>query len=88
MPADMRAKYSEQVIALCGNASQLLLTLNYDQNEWTGPPFSISSEQIQQYYSEYYQITELKGEPSTLNANPDMAVTEHVWLLKNNRESR
>ncbi len=83
MPADMRPKYSEQVINLSGNAPQLLLTLNYDQSEWAGPPFSISSEQIQQYYSDRYQITELEGEPATLNANPEMTVTEHVWLLEN-----
>lgn len=88
MPADMRPKYSEQVRQLSNNAdaninaSQLLLTLNYDQNEWSGPPFSISSQQIQQYYSEHYQITELEAEPSTLNANPKMAVNEHVWLLE------
>ena len=82
MPADMRPKYSEQVINLSGNAPQLLLTLNYDQSEWAGPPFSISSEQIQQYYSNNYQITELEDEPATLNANPEMTVTEHVWLLE------
>ena len=82
MPANMRDKYSEQVIELTDNAPQLLLTLKYKQDEWAGPPFSINSEQIQQYYNECYQITELEGEPSTLNANPDMSVTEHVWLLE------
>ena len=87
MPTDMRPTYSEQVIKLSPNAAQLLLTLNYDQNEWSGPPFSISSEQVQQYYNAHYRVTELEGEPSTLNANPEMAVTEHVWLLKDNRES-
>ncbi|ALF59536.1 thiopurine S-methyltransferase [Psychrobacter urativorans] len=81
MPPEMRPKYSEQVRKLSNNASQLLLTLNYDQNEWAGPPFSISSEQVQQYYSSQYQITELEGEPSTLNAAPEMAVREYVWLL-------
>lgn len=82
LPTDMRPKYSEQVRQLSGNTPQLLLTLNYDQNEWAGPPFSISNEQVQQYYSDHYQITELEGEPSTLNANPEMSVTEHVWLLE------
>lgn len=81
MPTDMRPSYSEQVKQLSNTAPQLLLSLNYDQNEWAGPPFSISSEQVQQYYSSDYQITELEGESSTLNANPEMAVTEHVWLL-------
>ncbi len=82
MPPNMRVKYSEQVIILSNNALQLLLTLNYDQSEWAGPPFSISHEQVQQYYSYHYQINELEGESSILNANPDMAVTEHVWLLE------
>ena len=81
MPPEMRPKYSEQVRKLSNNASQLLLTLNYDQNEWAGPPFSISREEVQQYYGSQYQITELEGEPSTLNAAPEMAVKEYVWLL-------
>ena len=81
MPAELRPQYSQQVIDLSQNAHQLLLTLNYDQNERAGPPFSISHEQIQQYYSAHYQIQELEGKSSTLNAAPEMAVTEHVWLL-------
>lgn len=81
MPAELRPQYSQQVIDLSQNAPQLLLTLNYDQNERAGPPFSISHEQIQQYYSAHYQIQELEGKSSTLNAAPEMAVTEHVWLL-------
>ncbi|TXD96075.1 thiopurine S-methyltransferase [Psychrobacter frigidicola] len=91
MPEDMRPKYSEQVRNLSSgvgsdshDAPQLLLTLNYDQSKRNGPPFSISSEQVQQYYSNYYQVNELEGESSTLNAAPEMAVTEHVWLLRAN----
>lgn len=85
MPTEMRPRYSEQVAQLSGTANsrapQLLLTLNYNQEEWAGPPFSISNHQVQQYYSGHYQIIKLESEPSTLNANPEMAVTEQVWLL-------
>ena len=87
MPADMRVEYSEQVRQLSGNAPQLLLTLNYDQSARNGPPFSISSAEVQAYYASHYQITELEGEPSTLNAKPEMAVKEYVWLLTSNREA-
>jgi thiopurine S-methyltransferase len=62
-------------------APQLLLTLNYDQSKKDGPPFSISSEQIQQYYGEHYQINELINEPATIGSAPELKVTEHVWLL-------
>ncbi|WP_201529398.1 thiopurine S-methyltransferase [Psychrobacter frigidicola] len=86
MPADMRSKYSEQVRQLSsdinGDTPQLLLTLNYDQSKRNGPPFSISSEQVHQYYGNHYQISELESEPSTLNTAPELAVTEHVWLLE------
>ena len=81
MPLELRPQYSQQVIDLSQNAAQLLLTLNYDQNERAGPPFSITHEQIQQYYSAHYQINELEGEASVLNAAPEMAVKEYVWLL-------
>ena len=81
MPAELRAQYTQQVINLSQNSPQLLLILNYDQNERAGPPFSISQEQVQQYYGNYYQMNKLEEEPSTLNAAPEMAVTEPVWLL-------
>jgi thiopurine S-methyltransferase len=86
LPADMRMKYSERVRQLSDTADkkfapQLLITLNYDQSKKNGPPFSISSEQIQQYYGEHYQINELINEPATIGSAPELTVTEHVWLL-------
>ncbi|MGM8872227.1 thiopurine S-methyltransferase [Psychrobacter sp. 2Y5] len=86
LPPDMRPKYSEQIRKLSvsvdnKNAPQLLITLNYDQSQKDGPPFSISAEQLQHYYSDTYQLTELEHNPSTLNANAALSVTEHVWLL-------
>ena len=81
MPTELRPKYCEQVQQLSGYAAQLLLTLNYDQTKRAGPPFSISNEQIKQYYTSHYQITELESEQSTLNAAPDLTVKECVWLL-------
>lgn len=86
LPTNMRVKYSEHVHKLGVNVSnkiapQLLLTLNYDQSKKNGPPFSISSEQIQQYYGEHYHISELINEPATISSAPELIVTEHVWLL-------
>ena len=86
LPANMRVKYSEQVRQLSDTADkkfapQLLITLNYDQIKKNGPPFSISSEQIQQYYGEHYQINELINEPATIGSAPELKVIEHIWLL-------
>ncbi len=92
LPADMRVRYSEQVRKLSSDTSkvdgannkitpQLLLTLNYDQRKKNGPPFSINGEQLEQYYSAHYQISELASVPSSIGSAPDITVTEHVWLL-------
>jgi len=88
LPANMRFAYNEQVRQLSIDtnnqaASQLLLTLNYDQSKKDGPPFSINHEQVQQYYSEHYQITELANEPASIGSATELEVTEHVWLLSN-----
>ncbi len=97
LPADMRTKYSEQIRQLSGNVSkvdsvdscdnkaapQLLITLNYDQSKKDGPPFSINGEQLEQYYSNHYQICELASESSSIGSAPDLTVTEHIWLLNN-----
>ena len=81
LPANMRADYSRHIVKLSNNAPQLLITLNYDQSKKDGPPFSISHEQLHQYYSADYKIVELASKSSTLNAASEILVTEHVWLL-------
>ena len=82
LPADMRVQYSAQMYQLSANAPQFIITLTYDQSKKAGPPFSISSEQIQQYYGDNYHISELTSEPTSIGSAPELMVTEHVWLLK------
>lgn len=82
LPADMRPDYSEQIRKVSDNAPQLLITLNYDQSKKDGPPFSVSSDQVQQYYGSHYQLCELASEPASIGSAPDLKVTEHIWLLK------
>lgn len=81
LPADMRSDYSKQIREISSNAPQFLITLNYDQSKKDGPPFSISHEQLQQYYGSHYEITELASEPASIGSMPELTVTEHVWLL-------
>lgn len=82
LPADMRVQYSAQMYQLSANAPQFIITLTYDQSKKAGPPFSISSEQIQQYYGNHYKICELASEPTSIGSAPELTVSEHVWLLK------
>lgn len=88
LPEGKRLQYSEQICQLSGcthdnvKALQLLITLNYDQNQKDGPPFSISDEQLRQYYSADYQMTMLDSQSSTFSAASELSVTEQVWLLE------
>lgn len=86
LPADVRPDYSKRIYKLSNNAPQLLITLNYDQSKKDGPPFSISLEQLQQYYDANYEIIELESQSSTLNSAAELSVTEHVWLLSKNQD--
>ena len=82
LPANMRTDYSRHIVKLSNNAPQLLITLNYDQSKKDGPPFSITQQQLHQYYSADYKIVELASKSSTLNTASEILVTEHVWILK------
>lgn len=88
LPADMRPDYSEQLCKISGNAPQFLITLDYDQNKKNGPPFSVSGEQVQQYYSSHYHIAELASEPASIGSAPDLEVTEQVWFLSKPRTDK
>ncbi|GAA6144170.1 thiopurine S-methyltransferase [Thalassolituus maritimus] len=56
MPEDLRRQYSEQLRAVAGNAPQLLVTLEYDQSEMAGPPFSVPVDQVESYYGDVMNI--------------------------------
>ena len=86
LPADVRPDYSKRIYKLSNNAPQLLITLNYDQSKKDGPPFSISLEQLKQYYDANYEIIELESQSSTLNSAAELSVTEHVWLLNKKQD--
>lgn len=59
LPADMRRLYAEHLVALTSRAPQLLISVEYDQSEMDGPPFSVVGEEIEQLYSHHYQLTKL-----------------------------
>lgn len=82
LPENMRTKYSEHIRKISGHAPQFIITLTYDQSKKAGPPFSISSEQIKQYYGDNYHISELTSEPTSIGSAPELTVSKHVWLLE------
>lgn len=51
LPVDMRNAYVEHLTELCSlDIPRLLITLDYDQQIMSGPPFAVSDDEIRQLY--------------------------------------
>ena len=76
----MRSQYVQHLIQIGGEASQLLISFEYDQSMMAGPPFSISTQQLQDYYSSEYNIQLLDSQTELLKGKVN--AQEKIWLLK------
>ena len=64
LPADMRPDYAAHLARLLRPGTTiLLLVVEYDQNEMGGPPFAVSSQMIDDYYSANFSIEQVAHEP-------------------------
>ena len=60
LPPDLRKKYAEHMIKLFNNnVKMLLLSMVYNQNEMSGPPFSVDEQEINELYSESFHIQKI-----------------------------
>lgn len=55
---EMRTQYADTMTALCETI--LLVTFSYDQANMSGPPYSLTKEDIDQLFGEHYTITLLE----------------------------
>ena len=57
MDAPDRPRYCEHMLSIVPAASSMLLiTLEYEQSEMEGPPFSVPAEELYRYYDEAFSI--------------------------------
>lgn len=59
LPIEMRKQYSQSLIQLCPQANQILMTLDYDQTQMPGPPFSVTPQEISEHYESSYEVDTL-----------------------------
>ncbi|MBZ0334686.1 thiopurine S-methyltransferase [Marinobacter sp. AL4B] len=60
LPPEMRKDYVNHLTAVTpDNTTILLITLDYDNNEMKGPPFSVSDDEVHQLFSDDYSITQI-----------------------------
>lgn len=87
LPPEMRTRYAQHLMAILPRHIQtLLITLEYDQQEMGGPPFSVQEAEVAALYGDTYQVDRLL----TLNALDDepgfrqrglTRLAEKVYLL-------
>ncbi|HEY9828095.1 MAG TPA: thiopurine S-methyltransferase [Stenomitos sp.] len=82
LPEAMRRRYTAQLVAITGKVPQLLVTYEYDQNLMDGPPFSVSSAEVKQHYSNSYALTSIASSEVPGGFKGMCAAQEHVWLLQ------
>lgn len=82
LPQDMRRRYVAHVDEMAGQVPRLLLTYEYDQNVLSGPPFSVSREEVQRHYSGRYDLTLLACLDIPAGLRGKCPARESVWLIK------
>lgn len=62
LPPAMRARYAQHMAALLQRGVPILLvTLDYPQQEMDGPPFAVSTDEVDKLFSADFEITSLGG---------------------------
>ncbi|WP_130803266.1 thiopurine S-methyltransferase [Acinetobacter ihumii] len=82
LPKPMRHRYAQHLTQLTHQAPQFLISYEYEQNSFEGPPFSVEPLEIQQLYAEHYQIQLLKQQSVDAQQNKGQNPQSKVWLLQ------
>lgn len=84
----MRPAYAERFKTIVPTtASSLLITLDYDQNEMFGPPFSVGRDEVESLFGDRYRLRALASF-DVIDESPGFrrrgltALSEHVWVLE------
>lgn len=56
LPEKMRKEYAHHIAHITEHCAQLLITLDYDQTIAGGPPFAVSTQEVEALYADDYSI--------------------------------
>lgn len=82
LPEQMRQRYAAHLIALTHGASQLLVTYEYDQRLYDGPPFSVDEKEIRQLYGANYHLKQVAQEQIAGGLKGEVAAAITTWHLQ------
>jgi thiopurine S-methyltransferase len=87
LPPEMRVRYVLHLVRILPPATQLLLiTVDYPETEMQGPPFSVSSGEVEALYRKHAEVR-LLAQPDVLEQNPRFqqrglsSLRENIFLL-------
>lgn len=88
LPAEMRHGYAERLTHLINNGTRVLLvTLDYVQSQMSGPPFSVTPQEVQHLFADNFDIDRLhtidilENEPH-FKSKGLTGLDEHVFLMQ------
>jgi thiopurine S-methyltransferase len=88
LPPEIRPRYAEHFKKIVPDtASCLLITLDYDQAEMTGPPFAVRRDEVEALFADRYRIRPLASF-DVIDESPGFrrrgltALSEQVWRLE------
>jgi thiopurine S-methyltransferase len=87
LPPEMRPEYAAHFKTIVPHsAASLLITLDYDQTEMTGPPFAVGRDEVERLLADRYEIQAL-ADFDIIEESPGFrrrgltALSEQVWHL-------
>ena len=81
LPPDMRKRYAKHLMAITANATQLLITFDYDQADLTPPPHAIDEAEVEMHYGAFYEINVLEARDIKEGLKGRAKALERVSLL-------
>jgi len=81
----MRGRYTAHLREITAAPPQLLISYEYDQRAISGPPFSVSKDEVFRHYSDTYELTLLASREVVGGLKGKCPATEHVWRLRPRR---
>ncbi len=82
LPDRTRERYARHLITLIHGVSQLLITYEYNQCLYDGPPFSVRENELKRYYSENYQLKHVAQEKIAGGFQGKVEAEITTWILQ------
>ncbi len=81
LPENIRTRYAQMLPTITNNAPQLVVTYNYEQSQYSGPPFALPESEIECLYASVYALKKLASRQETGGFAKGIDVENAVWLL-------